>query len=105
MAALKCAARTFSCDVRKVFEIIVYLLLDKGSFRGKDVSGLSSVPSPAFASMLVLNEDWSLGISTKGVLFVNYYYSLGIYIGNVFYCFSFPVFAYCSVKKNHVRVS
>lgn len=104
MAALKCAARTFSCNVRKVFEIIVYLLLGKGSFRGKDVSGLSSVPSPAFVSMLVLQEDWSLGISMKGVLFVKYYCSLGIYIGNVSYFFSFPVFAYCSVK-NHVHVS
>lgn len=104
MAALTRAARTFRCDVRKVFEIIVYLLLGKGSFRGKDVSGLSSVPSPAFASVLALKEDWSLGISMKGVLFGKYYYSLGIYIANVFHFFSFPVLAYCSVK-NHVHVS
>lgn len=104
MAALKRAARTFRCDVRKVFEIIVYLLLGKVSLCGKDVSGLSSVPSPAFASMLVLKEDWSLGISMKDVLFVKYYYSLGIYIANVSYFFSLPVLAYCSVK-NHVHVS
>lgn len=73
MAALKHAARTFHCDVRKVFEIIVqnYLLLGKVSFRGKDVSGLSSVPSPAFASMLVLQAGWSLGISVKDVLCVS----------------------------------
>ena len=62
---LKCAARTFSCDVRKVFEIIVYLLVGKGSLHGKDVSGLSSVPSPAFASMLVLKEETSGDLSER----------------------------------------